>query len=139
MQTLCKYILLQIPAAMLLALVLLLVDHWVDISDLVLWGIIGGWLAKDALLYPLVWRAYAPHSEGERNTLVGATGITRQPLCPTGYIEIRGELWRAQLAHEQAPLAVGQRVVVRKINGLTLIVEAAADQEEIPRWGPKLD
>jgi membrane-bound serine protease (ClpP class) len=58
--------------------------------------------------------------------MIGGTAIVRTPLCPTGQVEIRGELWQAAL-RGSASLAVGSTVFVRGIEGLVLIVEPATD------------
>jgi membrane-bound serine protease (ClpP class) len=58
--------------------------------------------------------------------MIGGTAVVRTPLCPTGQVEIRGELWQAAL-RGQPSLAVGSKVSVRGIEGLVLIVEAATD------------
>ncbi|MBB5345528.1 NfeD family protein [Tunturibacter empetritectus] len=56
--------------------------------------------------------------------MIGGTAVVRTPLCPTGQVEIRGELWQASLRGQDA-LAVGSLVSVRDLDGLTLIVEPA--------------
>jgi membrane-bound serine protease (ClpP class) len=58
--------------------------------------------------------------------MIGGTAIVRTPLCPTGQVEIRGELWQASL-RGQPPLGVGSAVSVRAIEGLVLIVEPTQD------------
>jgi membrane-bound serine protease (ClpP class) len=58
--------------------------------------------------------------------MIGGTAIVRTPLCPTGQVEIRGELWQASL-RGQALLGVGSAVSVRAIEGLVLIVEPTQD------------
>jgi membrane-bound serine protease (ClpP class) len=58
--------------------------------------------------------------------MIGGTAIVRTPLCPTGQVEIRGELWQASL-RGQALLEVGSAVSVRAIEGLVLIVEPTQD------------
>lgn len=55
--------------------------------------------------------------------LVGETGVARTELAPQGKVFVHGELWDAVAT---APLAVGQPVVVRKVDGLTLQVEPVA-------------
>ena len=52
--------------------------------------------------------------------LVGATGIAQQTLAPQGQILVHGELW---MAEAPAPVAAGDAVRVRAVNGLTLLVE----------------
>jgi membrane-bound serine protease (ClpP class) len=55
--------------------------------------------------------------------MIGMEGIVRTDLHPTGTIFIRSELWRANTGGET--IEKGERVVVRKIEGLTLIVDKA--------------
>jgi len=52
--------------------------------------------------------------------LVGETGVAQTALTPQGKVFVHGELWDAVAP---APLPVGQLVVVRHIDGLTLQVE----------------
>lgn len=52
--------------------------------------------------------------------LVGETGVAQTPLSPQGKVFIHGELWDAIAS---TALPVGQLVVVRRIDGLTLQVE----------------
>ena len=52
--------------------------------------------------------------------LVGGVGQVLEASGADGWIELQGERWRA---HGTAPLRQGQRVRVRKVDGLTLEVE----------------
>jgi membrane-bound serine protease (ClpP class) len=54
--------------------------------------------------------------------MIGEIGVTKTPLSPDGKIFIHGELWNA-VASE--PVAVGEQVVVDRVNGLTLEVTPA--------------
>jgi membrane-bound serine protease (ClpP class) len=56
--------------------------------------------------------------------MVGAEGVVRSPLEPEGHVFVRGALWRAVPAGDERP-AVGERVVVEKVDGLTLTVRPA--------------
>jgi membrane-bound serine protease (ClpP class) len=58
--------------------------------------------------------------------MIGHTAVAHTPLAPTGQVEIRGELWQAHLRGPGA-LPTGATVVVKKVEGLTLIVEPASD------------
>jgi membrane-bound serine protease (ClpP class) len=58
--------------------------------------------------------------------MIGGTAIVRTPLCPTGQVEIRGELWQASL-RGQPTLPIGASARVRDVEGLVLIVESAGD------------
>jgi membrane-bound serine protease (ClpP class) len=57
--------------------------------------------------------------------LVGQIGITQTALAPAGKVFVHGELWDAV-----APVNIpaGERIVVRRIDGLTLYVEPLAVQ-----------
>jgi membrane-bound serine protease (ClpP class) len=61
--------------------------------------------------------------------LLGATGIAQQSLSPRGQILIHGELWQAE---SNTPVASGDEVRVRAVNGLTLLVERIPTSEAPP-------
>ena len=54
--------------------------------------------------------------------LVGIAGEARDPLTPdtTGYVLVRGELWRAR---SRSPVQPGAKIRVLQVHGLTLDVE----------------
>jgi membrane-bound serine protease (ClpP class) len=60
--------------------------------------------------------------------LIGLQGRARTPLGPgaDGYIDVHGEIWRAQSA---TSLPAGDPVRVTAVNGLTLLVEPATGSE----------
>ncbi len=53
--------------------------------------------------------------------LLGETGVAQTALSPQGKVFVHGELWDAVAS---TPLPIGQLVVVRRIDGLTLFVDA---------------
>jgi membrane-bound serine protease (ClpP class) len=55
--------------------------------------------------------------------LVGETGVAQTALSPLGKVFVHGELWNAVAA---SPLPIGQLVIVRKVDGLTIEVEPLA-------------
>jgi membrane-bound serine protease (ClpP class) len=55
--------------------------------------------------------------------LVGETGVAQTALSPQGKVFVHGELWDAVAP---SPVPIGQLVVVRRIDGLTLQVEPLA-------------
>jgi membrane-bound serine protease (ClpP class) len=55
--------------------------------------------------------------------LVGETGVAQTALSPMGKVFVHGELWDAVAS---APIPIGQLVVVRKVDGLTIQVEPLA-------------
>jgi membrane-bound serine protease (ClpP class) len=52
--------------------------------------------------------------------LIGEIGITQTPLAPAGKVFVHGELWDAV---SPVSIPAGERVVVRRVEGLTLQVE----------------
>lgn len=52
--------------------------------------------------------------------LLGSVGVAQQPIAPRGQILIRGELWQAE---SDSAIAPGDAVLVRAVEGLTLLVE----------------
>jgi membrane-bound serine protease (ClpP class) len=90
---------------------------------------IGAGLGFGAISFGLAWIALKAR-RGKILTgpqaMIGAKAIARTPLNPTGQVEIRGELWQASL-HAPTPLSAGSPVRVRKVEGLTLIVEPEPD------------
>jgi membrane protein implicated in regulation of membrane protease activity len=126
-RTLMRYSLLQLPGLAVVVLVLILIQHWVTLPPWLFWGIIVVWITIDAALFPLLWRSYDPRPSGPTEAMIGAVGMTRERLEPTGYIVVRGVLWRAQVAGGGPPIESNQPVRVETRRGLTLIVVPAGD------------
>ena len=61
--------------------------------------------------------------------LVGETGMAQTPLAPYGKVFVHGELWDALAS---ANVSAGQMVVVRKVDGLQLLVDPAASVKSTP-------
>ena len=61
--------------------------------------------------------------------LLGETGVAQTALSPLGKVFVHGELWDAVAS---SPLPIGQLVVVRRIDGLTLQVEPLAVPSSTP-------
>jgi membrane-bound serine protease (ClpP class) len=61
--------------------------------------------------------------------LVGQRGVVRSPLEPVGHVFVQGALWRA-VADDSAGLAVGEPVIVERVEGLTLTVRKIATEAE---------
>jgi membrane protein implicated in regulation of membrane protease activity len=53
-------------------------------------------------------------------TLIGRRAVVATECMPDGQVRIAGELWRA---HCRGGAGVGDEVVVREVDGLTLVVE----------------
>ncbi len=128
---LLRYWLLQLPALALLVLILVYVQRWVDLPAWVFWGSLIIWVGKDAVLYPFVWRAYDWDRSKDSDSMLGAKGIAKERLAPSGYVQVRGELWKAELAEGFQSVEEGEPVLVREIRGLTLIVAPGLQRSEI--------
>ena len=61
--------------------------------------------------------------------LVGETGVAQTALAPQGKVFVHGELWDAIAP---SPVPIGQLLVVRRIDGLTLQVEPLAVPSSMP-------
>lgn len=118
-----KYSLLQIPGTILLILILILLERWVPLSDWLFWTIVCVWIAKEVILFPFVWEAYDSRGAGKSGDMIGQRGIAEERLSPSGYVRVRGELWRAEIGDGGAPVERGEVVKVLDIQGLTLHVE----------------
>ena len=70
------------------------------IGIILLTAIIGAWLAKDIIMFPYVWRAHDINRPGISRSMIGECGIVKKRLDPSGYIQIGGELWRAESLEE---------------------------------------
>ena len=67
-----------------------------------------------------------------REGLCGRIGVVRQWQEPAGKVFVDGALWRAQhdwAGRETSTLEEGDRVVVERVNGLTLMVRRAENWE----------
>ena len=119
-----RYALLQLPAQVLVVLTLLTVRWWVDLPSWLFWGVIVCWVLKDVILFPFVWRAYDRDRSDRGDSMEGQRGHAVEPLAPSGYVRVRGELWRAEVTGGRVPVQAGEAVLVRGTRGLTLLVEA---------------
>jgi membrane protein implicated in regulation of membrane protease activity len=117
-----RYVLLNIPELAAVVLILIIIEHWVVLPVWLFWAIIGFWIVKDALLFPFVWRAYDWNRSEQTGSMIGAQGVARERLAPSGYVRIHGELWRAERLGEGPTIEAGQTVRVEKMKGLTLFV-----------------
>lgn len=70
-----------------------------------------------------IWLSRRRRVQMGPETLIGATAEVVAPCRPTGQVRIQGELWRARCP---GGADVGERVRVRELDGLTLVVERAA-------------
>ncbi len=125
-----RYVLLQIPALVILFVLLVLAKRWIDLPSWFIWGLIGLWIAKDVALFPLTWRAYDQDHARSGSSMIGAIGIAEEKLNPSGYIRVRGELWKAEVVGNARPIERGDGVRIQETRGLTLLVSRADHEGE---------
>lgn len=121
-----RYILLQVPGTLLLVFGLELLRHFFEFPAWIVWAGAGIWAAKDAALFPFLWRAYEPRSDTISDILRGREGIVIQRLEPNGAVRVRGERWRARTDSGKAA-EIGTRIRIEQVEGLTLIVSSVED------------
>ena len=118
-----KYLLFQIPGWIITAIVLLMLSHWEFIPKWLAVLCFVAWLLKDLLLYPFLRRAYEPGVTGSAR-LVGSRGVAEGDLAPTGYIRVRGELWRAVVSPADNVIRSGTEVEVVSADRMEVFVRA---------------
>ncbi|HEY7697652.1 MAG TPA: NfeD family protein [Vicinamibacteria bacterium] len=120
-----RYWLLQIPGWGVLVVALAAAHRYLGLP--VLWAIavFGAWLLKDLAFYPVLKKHYRFRVDQPTESLVGVRATAREPLRPKGpkgYVQLRGELWLAELAKGADPVETGDEVAVEAVEGLTLRV-----------------
>jgi membrane-bound serine protease (ClpP class) len=86
------------------------------------WGIvavIGAAVFELAEIALYVWYSKRRHPTTGAEGLIGTVGVAVTACDPEGQIRVEGELWNAFCAEGARP---GERVVVERVEGLTLIV-----------------
>ena len=133
-----RYVLFQLPGWSLAALLLLGLSYAGGLTVLTAVGLFLLWVAKDFVLYPLVWKAYLTGGETAAERVIGKRAVARDALNPWGYVEVEGELWRAELAPGETPVPPGGPVTIQAIEGLTLFVthDSCKAREDGPVGGP---
>jgi membrane protein implicated in regulation of membrane protease activity len=126
MRTFRRFVLLQIPDAVLAVLVLWGLHRWAGVSAELAGGLLALWLVAHLAWYPFVKSGYAvePSLHVGPERLVGARGVATEDLDPVGYVRLESELWSAELGSGEPPVAKGEPVRVLAVRDLTLIVAA---------------
>jgi len=119
---LARYLLFQVPGCVVAGGVLLALVRFWDLAPRTAALLFALWIAKELALYPLLRRAYAGADRDVTEALIGRSARVSETLDPQGYVRLGGELWRAEVAAERAPVAAGARVRVDAVHGLTLRV-----------------
>ncbi len=122
-----RYILFQIPGAILAAGVVLALVQWARLPGWAATALWLAWVPKDVLLYPTLRHAYEPSESLPAERLVGRRGVVTRPVAPVGYVRVGGELWRAHALDADGRLDAGTAVEIVEVSGLMLTVK------EVPR------
>jgi membrane protein implicated in regulation of membrane protease activity len=70
----------------------------------------------------LIWWSKRRRAQVGAETLLGRRAVVSADCIPIGQVRVAGELWQARCA---GGAGVGEEVVIRAIDGLTLVVEGA--------------
>ena len=122
LRVILRYTLFQIPEILLLMLVLYGLHRWFSVPLVILGAVLMVWIIKDIILFFFIWRVYEIPKSIKDPRLEGAVGVTIEVLDPQGYVEINGELWKAESVNNQ-PIRAKETVVVVDHKGLLLIVQ----------------
>ncbi len=116
-----RYVLLQVPEWVLVAIVLYGLRLWLNLpgwAALLVFAIV---VVKDFLLYPFLRRAFETDRRTVLDRMLGESGVVIQAIAPRGYVKVRGELWRAE-AYGGGEIPAGARVRVVASHSMTLTV-----------------
>lgn len=117
-----KYLIYQVPGWILVALILFALRYWLELSPRIAIVVFLLWVIKDFALYPLLRKAFEPAGETPVDKMIGLQGVARERIDPRGYIQVRGELWRAEIRSGEDPIPAGCPVRIVDVNGMVLIV-----------------
>lgn len=117
-----RYWLFQVPGWVILGALLIAAHESLGLSPLTAALVLGLWLVKDILLYPVLKPHYVFKEREAHHALLGEKAVAQETLDPRGYVKLRGELWKAELVDDDSPVQRGESVVVKSVDGLTLKV-----------------
>jgi membrane-bound serine protease (ClpP class) len=89
------------------------------------WGLVAvvvGGVLDIAETTLFIWWSKRRNATVGVETLVGKVGVAASDLWPEGQVRVGGEIWRARCA---GGCDSGTRIVVRAVEGLTLVVDPA--------------
>ncbi|MCR4403930.1 MAG: hypothetical protein NUW06_01310 [Candidatus Acetothermia bacterium] len=121
------YMLLELGELLGIILLIVVITQFIRIPVWLAVAIPAGKLLKFLLVYPSVRRAGRQPVATGLESLLHKRGVVVDPLDPEGYVEIRGELWRARSIGSS--LAPGAQVEVCGLDRTRLLVKEASDPE----------
>ena len=120
---LLRYAALHAPGELFVLALSLAAWQWLSLPSWAAWAVPLGWAAKDAVLFPFVWRAYEPDDPRAATWLIGQVAVSEERLDPGGWARLGAELWRVELADATRSVQRGAKLRVVGVEGLVLRVE----------------
>ena len=117
-----RYTAFQIPSWLIAGGAGWMLCSWLGQPRWVALLILGVWVIKDYALYPWLRSVYAVDPRRPIEQLIGLRGHPVEPLLPTGYVRVRGELWLARAAEEIHAAGADSVVEVVGVDGASLVV-----------------
>ena len=99
-----------------------LIHRWFGVPMWLSMGVLVVWVIKDYALYPFLRSAYEVDHRWPIERMIGHIGRTVETLSPTGYVRVRGELWRATTGGNRETIDPEESVEVVGVDGTTLVV-----------------
>lgn len=127
MRSIRTYVALELAELLAIILLIIVIAQFIRIPLWLAIAIPAGKLLKFILVYPAVRRTGKQPVATGLESLLSKRGVVVDPLDPEGYVEIRGELWRARSAGP--PLPAGAEVEVCGLDKTRLLVKEASDTE----------
>lgn len=125
-----RYSLFQLPEIAVVILVMATLRVLLNIPMWSIWTFIIFWIAKDIIMFPFVRDAYDKWNTSSAGALIGLQGKVVEALSPSGYVKVRGELWRAEAVKEVPRIDKGDIIEILGSRGYTLIVQSQDHQEQ---------
>ena len=122
-----RYLLFQIPSWVVAAIIVGALREW---AGLPLWAallLFAAYVAKDLVLYPFLRHSYQQDTRTQVERLIGERAMVTERLDPTGFIRVRGELWKAAVLPGSADVEAGSPVEIEGADKWTLMVRPVGD------------
>jgi len=115
------YILLELGELLLIVILLIGVSRFIHIPLWIAIAIPVGKFFKSVLVYLFVRRSVRQPVYSGIESLIGARGLAIKDIDPEGYVNVRGERWKAATAGVSIP--AGVEVEVCGLDGAKLVVK----------------
>lgn len=116
------YVLLELGEFLLLIFFLVMISYFIRIPLWVIIAIPAGKFLKFLFVYPIVRRSIKQPLHSGIESLIGMRGLTVEAIDPEGYINARGELWRA--VSNDASIPAGAKVEVCGLDKTKLVLRS---------------